>query len=361
MSYAQAQTYRLTDLGTLGGSNSLAYGINDFGQPVGTSYHAGNASYSATYWNGIANNLGAVGGANGVAYGINNYGEAVGYSMTTGNMAQRATLWSNGTAIDLGTIGGTYSEARSINSSGKIVGYSLTMGDANTHATIWSNGTATDLGTLGGSSSQAYDINDFGQVVGYGQIAVGSNTTQFPGHATLWTNGVASDLGTLGGTISLASAINNAGVVVGYSSTYSGGLAHATLWNNGDIFDLGVNYGQSEAIDINALGQVVGQISIAHGNVSNNGSGYWESRAALWNGLDFVDLNSVFGDASMGFATLSSATSINSAGQIVGYGTTFDGNVHAFMLRPVSVPEPGSVPMVVIGLGMLAFISRRRK
>ena len=42
-----------TDLGTLGGSSSLATGINDSGQVVGYSYISGDSAYHATIWNGI--------------------------------------------------------------------------------------------------------------------------------------------------------------------------------------------------------------------------------------------------------------------------------------------------------------------
>jgi probable HAF family extracellular repeat protein len=356
-----AQKYNLSDLGTLGGFYSTAYGINSAGKVVGISLNTGNATYSATAWNERASDLGTLGGSVGVAASINDAGDVVGYSTTTGNWAQRATLWRNGVASDLGTLGGTLSQAKSINNAGIIAGESWNADNANIRATVWDNGKVIELEALGGTSSQASDINDLGHVVGYAQTAVGPDGVHYQGHATLWVDGVAIDLGTLGGSISVASAINNSGAIVGYSSANFGGWAHAALWDNGSIFDLSSNFVESEALDINASGQIVGRVGIPHGNVSFNGNGYWESRAALWNGTNFTDLNSTFGDTSAGFSSLNSATSINSKGQIVGYGTMIGGNIHAFMLSPVSVPEPASICLLVSGLGAIAFVVRRRK
>ena len=117
----------MTDLGTLGGSGSWAYGINDAGQVVGESITAAD-SYSF-------------------------------HAFITG---------SNGAGMtDLGTLGGGYSYASGINDAGRVSGWSTTAAGA-THAFITGpNGVGmTDLGTLGGSDSRAYDINDAGQVVG---------------------------------------------------------------------------------------------------------------------------------------------------------------------------------------------------
>ena len=51
------------------------------------------------------------------------------------------------------------------------------------------------------------------------------------------------------------------------------------------------------------------------------------------------------------------ATGINNAGQIVGYGRDRDGGVHALLLTPVPVPEPG--PLAVLGLAGAALGARR--
>lgn len=62
---AHAELYRLTDLGTLGGSSSSAFGINDTGQVVGSSAIAGDAvQHAFLYSNGSMADLGTLGGAN---------------------------------------------------------------------------------------------------------------------------------------------------------------------------------------------------------------------------------------------------------------------------------------------------------
>ena len=76
-------SYRVTDLGTLGGSWSEAFGINATGQVVGQGAAAGNVSACAfLYDNGSINNLGALGGSSSWALGINATGQVVGSAGT---------------------------------------------------------------------------------------------------------------------------------------------------------------------------------------------------------------------------------------------------------------------------------------
>src|SRR2546423_79925 len=85
-----------SDLGTLGGDYStIAYGINASGQAVGISYTTGNATFHAfrTSANGPivqgagGSDLGTLGGSGSAAYGINASGQAVGYSYNAGDAA----------------------------------------------------------------------------------------------------------------------------------------------------------------------------------------------------------------------------------------------------------------------------------
>jgi probable HAF family extracellular repeat protein len=74
--------YAITDLGTLGGSESYALGINNSGLVVGNSNPAGDPNYHATLWSGsAATDLGTLGGTYGVGYAINSARQIAGTSM----------------------------------------------------------------------------------------------------------------------------------------------------------------------------------------------------------------------------------------------------------------------------------------
>jgi probable HAF family extracellular repeat protein len=80
-----------------------------------------------------------------------------------------------------------------------------------------------------------------------------------------------TDLGTLGGVGSMAAGLNNDDAIVGGSGT-GGGAFHAFYWQDGVMTDLGTLSGRSEAVAVNAGGQVIGTSTTAAG----------ESHAVLW-------------------------------------------------------------------------------
>ena len=77
---------------------------------------------------------------------------------------------------------------------------------------------------------------------------------------------------------------------------------------------------------INNLGQVVGQVVISTTPDVEHGF--------FWDGLTMWDLNKQL-VVSTGWTVLTSAQGINDAGQIAGYGTMTNGEVHAFVLTPI--------------------------
>lgn len=99
--FALALEYQLTDLGTLGGTNSSAFSINNAGGIVGSSTLTGDVTgHAFKYTNGMMTDLGTLGGMS-AAFAINKLGDVSGYSDTLGR-GTHAFKIANGVMTDLG-------------------------------------------------------------------------------------------------------------------------------------------------------------------------------------------------------------------------------------------------------------------
>jgi probable HAF family extracellular repeat protein len=317
----------ILDLGTLGGSYSAAFGVNNDAavvQVVGWSWTAGNDAVHAFVWSAPAGpmiDLGTLGGGSSQALDINNHGQTAGFSHDALNQ-RWAVVWTNTggtwTVENLGVFTGAScppsdflcSQAFGINNgiagdpaTVAVVGNSRVSPDE-FHAVMWTKSptgwTVQDLGTLpGGTGSLAHDVNDHGQIVGVSGSATGVT-------AFVWTPTTGMlPLSSLGGE-TYALAIGNNGDVAGLS-TDSSGNRHAVRWRsatNWTIEDLGTLGGCcSEGYGINSSGDVVGVSNIGRRRSSSQ-------HAFLANSSGITDLGALQGT--------SAARDLNDFGIVVG-------------------------------------------
>jgi len=307
---AAAQTYTVTDLGTLpGGTYTFPAAINNHGHVTGTADAFINVSANigakntergdeAFFWHD--GKMQDIGNHNALPTGgidINDKDEIVGSGMDTcGNIS---AYWKAGAKFaDIRGYGCAYG----INNKGQIAEVTHAYDDAP-------------------PNFQRTGINDAGLVVGSADVSAKPGTK--PHHAVLWKKGIRQELGTLGGTESRALAVNAPGQIVGISSITQAAadgnpLYHAFFWNAGKMTDLGTLPGdkQSGASALNARGEVVG----ASGG-----------RGCLWRGGKAQDLNTLL-PAGSGWV-LSGASGINNRGQIVGTGL-HGGKKRGYLLTP---------------------------
>jgi probable HAF family extracellular repeat protein len=339
----------ITDIGQpgLGGPNSEAFNINDFGQVVGqaeTSTPDPNKENFCGFdtvpgtvfecvafeWQyGVMSPLPLLGGNNGLTTGnINNNGQVPG----TAENSTRDAACPTPQVLDFEPV--IWGPPR-----GEIHALSLLHGD-----------------TVGFASW----INDNGEAVG--TTGTCANSVVFPlvggPHGLLWEpDGSVIDLGNLGApVISVPLSINNNGQVVGASSLTDDATptssTDAFLWTRemGKMRDLGtlasLNGGArdvaSGALSINDSGVVVGLSVDAAGNL----------RAFIWQDGAMTDLNTLVpADSPL---HLWVAESINSSGEIAGFGMNkSSGDIHGFLLTPhsgaFSPGEPGAQTPMALG------------
>jgi probable HAF family extracellular repeat protein len=238
------------------GGETVAYDMNTAGQVAAVIADDNGSQRGIFFQNGKSTELGTLGGAESVATRINDKGEIAG-SARLKDHDWHAFVYDHSSGMhDLGTLGGHISHGMAINNAGDVVGYADTAND-DMHAFLYQHGMPMkDLGTLGGATSNASGINNKGQVVGTATLP-----DQYK-HAFLYepARGMV-DLGTLGGRISTATAINDSGVIVGASETKDRHW-HAFVYDGHKMVDLGakIGFGDSFATGINSAGHVVGTV-----------------------------------------------------------------------------------------------------
>ena len=356
--------YEVTDLSSLGGTNSRANSINNRSWLAGYSNLAGNQTRHAALWrDGLLTDLGTLGGPNsattwsvkansGIVAGISQtstpdplgeaWSSAAFYPGATGTgYINLGFVWENGAMRALPTLGGNNGFATGANSRGQIVGWAENAIHDPTcvppqqlqFRPVVYGPKANQIAELplppGDTSGAATGINEQGQTIGISGIcdqAVGRHTAK---HALLWEKGHVIDLGNLGAPWwNTPTNINQRGDVVGFAGTPNdpdGNFLQAFIWTAKDgMQPLGFLPGDvdSEAYGINEKRQVVGLSCNADGNC----------RAFIWENGVMRDLNE-FKPATYA-PVLEQAKDINEAGEITGRSLDSAGVRRAFLATP---------------------------
>jgi probable HAF family extracellular repeat protein len=359
LAIAQTPRYTVTDLGTLGGTASVAFGINSAGRVAGAANVRGENQHAFLTGIGLTKfDFGTLGGPNSQGAGPNAMAELAVVSETStpdplkedfcgfGNhLICLGALW-DGAMTPLPTLGGNNAMAFVLNNRGQLAG----VAENRTHdpscpppqildfePVIWgpAPGQVQGLTPLAGDTvGFALGINDLGQVVGSSGTCANTGVTAlgllYGRHAVLWDNGSVTDLGSLGGTMGKAGAINNRGDIAGFSGLPGDTSVHAFLWTQDtgmqDLGALGEDV-LGDPAGINNSDQVVG------GSCDNSGN----CRAFFWQKKVMMDLNALIPADSPLY--LIYALGINDAGEIVGFGLeTSTGEGHAYVATPIRGP-----------------------
>jgi probable HAF family extracellular repeat protein len=209
---------QLKQLATPDGGASVGWVINGAGQVAG-DFH-GDARVQLGFFDeacGCIKPLGTLGGAESLVYGLNDAGHVIGVS-DTADGRRHAFLYRDGAMVDFGTFGGAASFAAAINEAGLVVGDADTAsGEA--RAFVYDGKALRELGTFGGTESRADSVNGAGQVVGFARTSGGEprafSWTAADGMVDLNTRipGAPRDL-----VLSGAGAVSDSGDIVAYSN-----------------------------------------------------------------------------------------------------------------------------------------------
>ena len=357
------ERYNVFDLGVVGNPPAGPYIIRNNGLISGAAATPDGSSMHAVLWyKGWKIDIGTpgLGGQNSAAFGVNEFGQTVGQAETSrpnaedfcgfnadgfaSSTACRPFLWQDGVMTKLPTLGGHNGFANSINNRGVVAGIAETDATDPTpgcpvhqfEPVVWERGRIHSLPPYSGDSDGvAAQVNDKGQVVGAsgtcGSFNPNTGLYLVENHALLWENGVATDLGNLGGEGGLAGnhacALNNHGQVVGHSDLPNDASFHGFLWTRETgMKDLGTLSGDfaSLALGINDGGVVVG---------ASIGPAFSTFRAVLWEKGTVTDLNTLV-DANPKNLYLVQGESINSRGEIIGLAVDGAALPHGFLAIP---------------------------
>ncbi|MDF1799482.1 MAG: hypothetical protein P1V81_09925 [Planctomycetota bacterium] len=327
--------YRFTDLGTLGGAESAAFGLNDAGAVVGWSTIPGCTTMNGTpcrraflWQDGTMTDLGTLAGdEESTARAINDLGQIVGTSESNvihGSGTYHGVTWTGPGPVALADLGNGTSFAHDINNSGDIAGHAYDPSVSADRAVRWQAGAPMNLGsTQGDSYNRAYGINELGHLAGFAWNLFSPNDavlydgkwSTIGGTDSPWQNAEAYDVSTAGHKVGL--------------QAFPSGSWHPAYWAPGakSATDVGLLPGHNlgELHDVNESGFAVGRTYMD--------SPPFESSAITFDGSTMRDLNDHLPSGVS--AHLFEAREVNEAGAIAGTAVV-GGLFHAFLLEPLT-------------------------
>lgn len=319
----RAMGYAVEVVGTLG-NWSFASDAGEDGSVAGFGYTVvGSEALRLAFVarGGTTVLLPGLGGSETVALGVNGTGTVVGASRLLGNETFHAVLWKGGAVVDLGKDLGVGSFAEDVNDADQVVGEFFDAA-LQSLAVRWLEGQARPMGIRGAALS----------ITGQGQM---SGFAAEPGGVRLaYTIAQAGQVGVLpalpNSGFAMALSLNDAGEAVGVSR--SGSPANrAVWWRGGSVSQLPVpgDAIASRAHRINRDSQVAGVYSVLL-------AGDTVELGAVWHQGEFHDLTSLVLD---GRWVVTGAYGITDGGMIAADG--FDpatGEVRALALHPRVAP-----------------------
>lgn len=399
---ALSAPYDIVDLGSLGGDQAYAFGINNNGTAVGYANGplkddgSGDREFglhAASYINGVANDLGAFGEANSLAFKINDSEQAVGYAIDTitresdgesfESVENFAVVYEGGMVEKLSFDEDLRnSQATNINNNGDIVGFGDLVDNSGQFPVFirrgfvkLSDGTLTTIDDLDEELDLvtiATSINNFGKVVGLMQVVDENSNVRNRGfYYDTNSPESLSLIPFVENRSTVITDLNDSDLIVGRAQDQDG-LYHAFYYefNSGEeslnyIPYFGKDFRDATANAVNNHGDIVGNALV----VPFSQSGVNTYTGFLYSDGELQDLNSLLAcDAGW---EIQQAQDINDAGEIVGVGI-FEGEIRAYKLIPTGgaiescedsgsgASGGGSVPVSMIFLlGALYFLRRR--
>jgi probable HAF family extracellular repeat protein len=281
--------------------------------------------------------------------GINNLGQAVGFGTGAGGAFTNFIRNTNGSFTTLTFNGSSAANANGINSSDQIVGMSGTT------AFFLTNGgnTVTPLPAVNGTTTAeaAFGINDHGTIVGQ---YTDSNTGTSPGF--VYAAGVFTTLNPVSNAAQVfAQGMNNNGLVVGFYNTdgmhdhgflYDTATSHYTLLADPIVANLFF----TQFLGINDHGEAVGYYQ------TNDGSQHGFLYDIATKTYTFLDDPNI---ATSG-TQITQITGISNSGEIAGFYVDGTSGRQRGFVATASVPEPGSLVLMGMGVTLAGGFAVRR-